>query len=356
MSELVLSAFQREMNHEKERYVTSTGELKKNALVGLLEYKIHAHKRTVVRVDGKESQRTFAKGERVRLVTRPKGFFSNILKAETHYDDIQCVHFSTQLQSPMDDHEQEFLVVDRGGEEMVLVDDVFPAAWGFARTSTTFPRTYWVEVTRLMLVDAYDVCPSEPTERTGSAYAVPEAEEKVTSDIQRQLYLVEQLGAESDRYFELEQRHLEAKSAYQKLKRAAEEDSRRLREEVARLREENERLVRSTANEVRRARTDVRKGALRAAVAAAGAEPARARPGPLGPGLGLMARGASELSSSSSSSAGAGASALTVSFARAHEASNAQYAANAVLDATASAKDGNPKPGKLRRVTPFKEA
>ena len=347
MSELVLSTFQRELLHEKERYVTSTDELKKNAQLGLLNYKVHAHKRTVVRVDGKESERTFAKGERVRLVTRPKGFFSNVLKAETHYDDIQCVQFVTQLRSPVDDHEQEFLVVDRGGEEMVLVDDVFPAAWGFARTSNVFPRTYWVEVTRLMLIDVYDTCPSVPTERTESAYAIQEAEEKVTSDIQRQLYLVEQLGVESDRYFELEQRHLEAKSAYQKLKRAAEENNRRLQEEVVRLRDENARLLRSTANEVRRARTDVRKGALRAAVTDAGAEQARLRQGPgSGPGLGLMAYGASGSSSSSSSTA----SALTVGFARAHEATSAQLAVNS------SANEGNPKPAKLRRVTPFKEA
>ena len=188
-----MSSLNQEINAEGDIYLTKK-DLLKLAGIGVNQFKLYPHKRIVIKANGKESSRTFGKGERVRLVTKTPSEFDNIFRGRgllTKPSPISRYGFASATCS--DDVTHEFLVVERNGEDMVYVEDVFPISFG--RTKNVFPRYYWIEVTRLIQIGfATSNVPYAATEQTDSLYLDEEMNDKTSDDIARELFLVEELG------------------------------------------------------------------------------------------------------------------------------------------------------------------
>jgi hypothetical protein len=262
MSELLLSAHQ---DGEEDCYFSLPAFIK-SARNGITNFKLYPFKRTVLTSTGRESERTFGKGERVCLVTRTSTEFDAIFKGvgRLAFSKTQISRIRVVAATPdSDDSPREFLVVMRNGEDLVYVEDVFPYAWGGMRTKNVFPRYYWVEVNRLMQMD-YNTIPGIPTEKTVSAYVEDEVDDKLSDDVARELYLVEELGRCSDEITELEIEKMVWRKESKKLRR----ENEMMRAELLRLEAEKEQLLRSTTNEVRRMRTQGRTDELNAMISA----------------------------------------------------------------------------------------
>ena len=265
MSELVLS-LNEDIIAEGDNYF-DLAEFLASARKGRLSYRVYPFRRTVLVASGRESERTFAKGERVSLVTRTASQFDEIFKgigrlasSLTQISRIRLVAATPDS----DDNPREFLVVVRNGEDLVYVEDVFPSAWGGLRTKNVFPRYYWIEVNRLLPLLPSSTVPSIPTEKTVSAYVEDEENDKLSDDVARELYLVEELGRCSDEITELQIEKMGWKAQAKKLKRENEQ----MRQELLRHEAEKAQLLKSTANEIKRVRTQQRTDRLQALVAA----------------------------------------------------------------------------------------
>lgn len=272
MSELVLS-LRDEISAEGDCYL-SLDDFLKYARNGILDFKVYPFKRTVVTIMGRESTRTFAKGEQICLVTKTSTEFDAIFKGTGRlaYAETQISRIRVVAATPdSDDNPHEFLVVVRNGEDLVYVEDVFPYAWGGLRTKNVFPRYYWIEVNRLIKMSNSFVIPGIPTASTVSAYVEDEENDKISQDVARELYLVEELGRCSDEITELEIEKMISQSESKKLRnkyKIMQKENEALRREVMRLEEERAQLMKSTTTEVRRIRTQQRVDQLQGPIAA----------------------------------------------------------------------------------------
>ena len=137
-------------------------------------------------------------------MTKTAGEFDNIFRGHGHLtkpSPISRYGFCSATCS--DDATHEFLVVERNGEDMVYVEDVFPPSFG--RTKNVFPRYYWIEVTRLIQIGfATSKVPGAATEQTESNYIDEEMNDKTSDDIARELFLVEELGHAQNTISDLE--------------------------------------------------------------------------------------------------------------------------------------------------------